>query len=214
MALYGSVNSLAQTVLKIAAPGIPDFYQGSELWDLALVDPDNRRPVDYVRRQTLLEDMRARIEARPDELGSVCDELCDSWRDGRVKMYVTLRALTLRRQLATLFRSGGYEALSTEGEHAAHIVALARWDDTNSVVVVVPRLTARLTAFGGRYPLGDSVWGDTRIVLDRPGFEGRYTDRFSGLHIATGRRNGTPTLPVGALLARFPLAMLRREATP
>ena len=87
-------------------------------------------------------------------------------------------------------------------------------DDTNSVVMVVPRLTARLTAFGGRYPLGDSVWGDTRIVLDRPGLEGIYTDRFSALHLATGRRNGTPTLPVAALLARFPVAMLRREATP
>ena len=214
VALYGSVNSLAQTVLKIAAPGIPDFYQGSELWDLALVDPDNRRPVDYVRRQTLLEDMRARIEERPDDLASVCDELCGAWPDGRVKMYVTLRALTLRRQLPMLFRSGRYEALSAEGEHAEHIVALTRRDDTDSVVVVVPRLTARLTAFVGRYPLGDSVWNDTRIVLDRPGLEGIYTDRFSGLHIATGRRNGTPTLPVAALLARFPVAMLRREATP
>jgi hypothetical protein len=80
--------------------------------------------------------------------------------------------------------------------------------------VVVPRLTARLTAFGGRYPLGDAVWGDTRIVLDRPGFEGGYTDRFSGLRIPTARRNGTPTLPVGALLGRLPVAMLRREMTP
>ena len=157
--------------------------------------------------------MRARIEERPDDLASVCDELCDSWPDGRVKMYVTLRALTLRRQLPMLFRSGRYEALSAEGEHAEHIVALTRRDDTDSVVVVVPRLTARLTAFVGRYPLGDSVWNDTRIVLDRPGLEGIYTDRFSGLHIATGRRNGTPTLPVAALLARFPVAMLRREAT-
>jgi (1->4)-alpha-D-glucan 1-alpha-D-glucosylmutase len=129
-------------------------------------------------------------------------------------MYVTLRALTLRRQLPTLFRSGPYEALSAEGEHAAHIVALTRWDDTNFVVVVVPRLSARLTAFGGRYPLGDSVWGDTRIVLDRPGFEGIYTDRFSGLHIVTAQRNGTPTLPVAALLGRLPVAMLRRETTP
>lgn len=214
VALYGSINSLAQALLKIVAPGIPDFYQGSELWDLALVDPDNRRPVDFGGREKLLEDIRTRIDVSAGELAPLCTELLNSWPNGRVKMYVTHRALTLRRELPALFRSGSYEPLPTGGEHSEHIVALARRNDTASVVVVVPRLTARLTGFAGRHPLGHSIWGDTRISLDQPGLEGVYTDRFSGLRISTELRNGTPTLPVGALLGSLPVAMLRREETP
>jgi (1->4)-alpha-D-glucan 1-alpha-D-glucosylmutase len=210
VALYGSVNSLAQTLLKIAAPGIPDFYQGSELWDLTLVDPDNRRPVDFVRRRTLLEDVRRRIDASAADLTPLCAELLNSWPDGRVKMYVTHRALTLRRELQALFRSGSYDSLPAHGEHSDHIVALARRNGTDSVVVVVPRLTGRLTDFTGQHPLGHSIWGNTRISLDCPGLEGIYTDRFSGLRIGTELRDGIHTLPVGALLGSLPVAMLRK----
>jgi (1->4)-alpha-D-glucan 1-alpha-D-glucosylmutase len=214
VALHGAVNSLAQTVLKIAAPGIPDFYQGSELWDLALVDPDNRRPVDFVRRQTLLEDIRARIDESPADLTSLCAELLSSWPDGHVKMYVTHRGLTLRRELRVLFHSGSYDALAADGEHAEHIVALARHDDTEAVVAVVPRVAARLMRFAGEHPLGPAVWGDTRITVDLPGLGGVYTDRFSGRRIATELRDGIPTLSVGALLGSLPVALLRREHTP
>jgi (1->4)-alpha-D-glucan 1-alpha-D-glucosylmutase len=214
VALYGSVNSLAQALLKITAPGIPDFYQGSELWDLSLVDPDNRRPVDFARRQTLLDDMRARIDQSPSDLAPLCTELLNSWSDGRVKMYVTERALTLRRAFPALFRSGSYDPLSAGGEHSDHMVALARRDGTDSVVVVVPRLTARLTGFDGRLPLGQSIWADTWISLDHPGLAGVYTDRFSGLRIATELRDGVPVLPAGALFGSLPVAMLKREETP
>jgi (1->4)-alpha-D-glucan 1-alpha-D-glucosylmutase len=214
VSLYGSMNSLAQALLKITAPGIPDFYQGSEVWDLSLVDPDNRRPVDFARRKTLLEDMRARIDQSPSDLAPLCAELLNSWPDGRVKMYVTQRALTLRGAFPALFRSGSYDPLSAGGEHSDHIVALARRDGTDSVVVVVPRLTARLTGFAGRLPLGQSTWGDTWIWLNHPGLEGVYTDRFSGLRIATELRDGIPVLPAGALFGSLPVAMLKREETP
>jgi (1->4)-alpha-D-glucan 1-alpha-D-glucosylmutase len=211
VALYGSVNSLAQVLLKIVAPGIPDFYQGSELWDLSLVDPDNRRAVDFERRRSLLDDIRARIVEDPDSLASLCAELLAAWPDGRIKLYVTHRALTLRREHPALFHSGRYLPLSAAGTHAEHIIALARLDGADAVIVAVPRLAARLTGFDGRFPLGPSVWGDTRISLDDRILEGVYRDRFSGLRIATDRRDGTLALPVGALFGCLPIAMLARE---
>ena len=211
VALYGSVNSLAQTLLKISAPGIPDFYQGSELWDLSLVDPDNRRPVDFARRRGLLEGIRARMDQHSFDLAPLCAELLDSWPDGRVKMYVTHRALTLRRELPALFRSGRYDPLSAQGPHSDHIVALARRDARNCVVVVVPRLTARLTGFDGRFPLGPSIWGDTCVSLNHPGLAGIYIDLLSGLRIATELRDGAPVLAAGALFGSLPVAMLKRE---
>jgi len=144
----------------------------------------------------------------------LCAELLSSWPDGRVKMYVTHRGLTLRRELRALFHSGSYDALAADGEHAEHIVALARRDDTEAVVAVVPRVAARLMRFAGEHPLGPAVWGDTRIKVDLPGLGGVYTDRFSGRRIATELRDGIPTLSVGALLSSLPVALLRRESTP
>jgi (1->4)-alpha-D-glucan 1-alpha-D-glucosylmutase len=211
VALYGSANSLGQVLLKIAAPGIPDFYQGSELWDLALVDPDNRRPVDFSFRRTLLDDIQARIGEDPQRLTPLCAELLAAWPDGRIKLYVIHRALTLRRSRPALFRSGRYLPLSGAGAHAEHLVALARLDGSDAVVVAVPRLSARLTGFDGRFPLGPSVWADTRISLDDPSLEGTYRDRFSGLRISTEWRDGILTLPAGALFGCLPVAMLVRE---
>ena len=213
VALYGSVNSLGQLLLKIAAPGIPDFYQGSELWDLSLVDPDNRRPVDFAFRRTLLDEIQARIGENPHDLASLCAELLAACPDGRIKLYVTHRALTLRRSRPALFHSGRYLPLSGTGAHAEHIVALARLDGKDAVVVAVPRLAARLTGFDGRFPLGPSAWGDTRISLDDPSLEGVYRDRFSGLRIATEWRDGILTLPAGALFGSLPVAMLAREGS-
>jgi (1->4)-alpha-D-glucan 1-alpha-D-glucosylmutase len=213
VALYGSGNSLAQVLLKIAAPGIPDFYQGSELWDLSLVDPDNRRPVDFARRRTLLEELRARIGKDPEGLASLCEELLAALPDGRIKLYVTHRALTLRGARPDLFRSGRYLPLSGTGAHAEHVVAFARCDGADAVIVAVPRLAARLTGFNGRFPLGPSVWGDTRIALDDRGLEGAYVDRFSGRRIATEWRDGALTLPAGALFECLPIAMLAREGS-
>jgi (1->4)-alpha-D-glucan 1-alpha-D-glucosylmutase len=211
VALYGAVNSLAQTLLKVASPGLPDFYQGSELWDLSLVDPDNRRPVDFAVRQALLESLQARLDAEPADLTSLCAELLDTWRDGRVKLYVTQRALTLRRKLPDLFRSGSYRPLPVAGDRPDHAIALARGEGRTAVVVVVPRLPARLTEFRTEWPLRPRVWGDTWVRLEglEPG--GSYLDRFSGLRVMPELRDGKPALPVGAVLASLPVALLERE---
>jgi (1->4)-alpha-D-glucan 1-alpha-D-glucosylmutase len=214
VALYGSVNSLAQTLLKIASPGIPDFYQGSELWDLSLVDPDNRRPVDFAARQRLLDELQQRAAGGPESLQALCTELMNSWRDGRVKMYVTHRGLTLRKDYPALFRAGSYDPLPAGGERAEHVIALARRADADAVVVVVPRLSARLTGFSGQLPIGQAIWGDTWVSLDRPGLEGVYTDRFTGQRLTTELRDGIPVLPLSSLLGFFPVALLKREENP
>src|SRR6266404_3924233 len=168
VAAHGAVNSLAQTLLKLTVPGVPDFYQGTELWDLALVDPDNRRPVDFARRQALLEALRARIAADAAagaDATSLCAELLAHWPDGRVKLYLTHRALTLRRERAPLFAVGGYRALGADGPGADHLLALARADGTDAVVAAVPRLTVRQGGLTGRILLGAPAWEHTAVVL-------------------------------------------------
>jgi len=203
VAVHGAVNSLAQTLLKIASPGIPDFYQGSELWDLSLVDPDNRKPVDFSARQELLDSLRK--QSPP------WGELLADWRDGRIKLHVTERALTLRRELAGLFRSGAYLPLSAAGEHADHVVALARHDPGRAVMVVVPRLSARLTGFHGEWPLGSAAWGDTWLSIDHPDLHGEYVDRLSGLRVSPELHDGKPALSLAKLFEVLPVAMLQRE---
>ncbi|HWN15285.1 MAG TPA: malto-oligosyltrehalose synthase, partial [Candidatus Dormibacteraeota bacterium] len=209
-------NSLAQTLLKLTVPGVPDFYQGTELWDLALVDPDNRRPVDFPRRQALLEALRARIAADAAagaDATSLCAELLAHWPDGRVKLYLTHRALTLRRERAPLFAVGGYRALGADGPGADHLLALARADGTDAVVAAVPRLTVRQGGLTGRILLGAPAWEHTAVVLAED-LAGVYRDRFTGLTVPSERRDGLVVLPAGALFAHFPVALLERVAPP
>jgi len=211
VALHGAVNSLAQTVLKVAAPGIPDFYQGAELWDLSLVDPDNRRPVDFARRRAALDDLQQRMAGAPDTLPALCADVLQRWPDGHVKLYATQRALTLRRDRALLFSLGAYVPLLAGGEHADHVVAFARRDGSGVVIVAVPRLTARLTRLSGRWALGADVWQDTWLSLGDVALSGAYRDRFSGRRLITEPRDGAPSFGAGALFDAFPVALLERE---
>ncbi|HEX4995329.1 MAG TPA: malto-oligosyltrehalose synthase [Methylomirabilota bacterium] len=214
VAAHGAVNSLAQTLLKIVAPGIPDLYQGCELWDLSLVDPDNRRPVDFAHRRALLDTLRARIpadDAGAPDLSALCAELLDHWQDGRVKLFLTHRALTLRRQRARLFGAGEYRGLAGGGRHADHVVALARLDGADAVIAAVPRLTARLAGLTGRVALGEAAWEQTWVALGDERLAGVYRDRFTGLTVASERRDGIAALSAPALFRHFPVALLERE---
>jgi (1->4)-alpha-D-glucan 1-alpha-D-glucosylmutase len=214
VAAHGAVNSLGQTLLKLTVPGIPDLYQGTELWDLSLVDPDNRRPVDFARRRRLLEALTARIaadRAAGVDATGLCRELLDAWPDGRVKLYLTHRALTLRRERARLFALGAYRALGADGPRADHVIALARTDGVDAVVVAVPRLTARLGGLTGSLVPGEAAWEHTAIGLGED-LAGVYRDRFTGLEVPSGRRDGLAVLPAGRLFAHFPVALLERVA--
>ncbi len=185
VAVHGAVNSLAAVVLKLACPGVPDLYRGCEVWDLSLVDPDNRRPVDFAHRRVLLAGLQAATPA----------ELVESWPDGRIKLAVTARGLGLRRRLPQLFAHGAYVPLEVTGRHAEHVVALARRHGEQWAVAAVPRLSV---ALGEGFPLA-AAWGDTAI---RPpaGAPTRWHDALTGREV--------DGLRLADVLAELPVALL------
>jgi (1->4)-alpha-D-glucan 1-alpha-D-glucosylmutase len=161
LAWFGALNSLSMVTLKFTAPGVPDLYQGNESMDLSLVDPDNRRPVDYAWRDALLDEFEA-LQARTDWRPGL-RTLAAAPHDGRLKLWLTWRLLQLRRRHAALFRDGGYTALPVRGEREAHVVAHAREGTDGRVIVAAGRLYARLLDGQPGWPAGDAVWGDTAI---------------------------------------------------
>ncbi len=150
MARLGAINSLTQTLLKLTSPGVPDIYQGNEIWDFSLVDPDNRRPVDYKRRREILA---ALTKANPREI-------LENWPDGRIKMFLTQRALQFRREHVDLFRRGSYLPLRASGTFAECCVSFARELNGQWIVVIAPRLSSRI----GFPPVGEK-WRDTAFEL-------------------------------------------------
>ncbi|RRV10782.1 malto-oligosyltrehalose synthase [Pseudomonas sp. v388] len=153
IATAGALNSLAQTLLRLTVPGVPDLYQGTEFWDFSLVDPDNRRPVDYAARERALSE-----EA---EVG----ELLAGWQDGRVKQAVIARVLNLRANHPALFARGDYLPLEVTGSQAGHVVAFARqWEQTQAIIVV-PRICSELLGTAQTPFINAANWGDTRIKV-------------------------------------------------
>jgi len=202
IAEFGALNSLAQTLIKITAPGVPDFYQGTELWDLSLVDPDNRRPVDWKLRRRLLDELEHALATTSDR-AALAHELWRRKDDARVKLFVVREALALRRARPALFAAGGYRPLEARGALAEHVCAFARVGEDAAVVTVVPRLLARRGR--GAAPLGDEYWGDTTVDVPAE-LGGQLTN------VLTGEALEGATLPLGRVLARFPVALLARRA--
>ena len=189
VAFFGFLNSLSQLVLKITAPGVPDFYQGTELFDLTLVDPDNRRPVDYEHRHAALKKLQAAHAREQLDLRT----LLRRWFDGRVKLFVTWRALDVRTRHADTFRRGSYRRIDAG---TPHLCAFARGAD---IIVAVPRLLAELTKVG-EMPAPE-VWGDATLST---GGGSRWRNAFTG-EIVEGS-----DLRVGDVLKNFPVAILER----
>jgi len=161
VARYGIYNSLAQLAIKAGAPGVPDFYQGTECWNFSLVDPDNRRPVDYEQRRSLLAGLCAAGEGGRAALAA---QLMRTPDDDQLKMYATMTLLRFRRANPEVFQWGAYEALATEGTRRDHLFGFARVHGPRRVLVVVPRLVATLLPDADVPPLGERVWGDTRVM--------------------------------------------------
>ena len=163
LAEHGMVNSLSQVVLKATSPGMPDFYQGNEGWQFDLVDPDNRRPVDYAARQALLAGLDRRAPA----------ELLANWADGGIKLHLTRALLRFRRDHPALFQEGDYRPVAARGPWAENVVAFTRTRGGETLLAVVPRFPSRV----GLPPVGDA-WGDTRLEVRLP--EGAAADLFTG----------------------------------
>jgi (1->4)-alpha-D-glucan 1-alpha-D-glucosylmutase len=198
-ATIGATSSLAQTALKLMSPGVPDIYQGCEFWDLSLVDPDNRRPVDYPLRASVIDTFRERC-ARGEQ-AALARDLVANWHDGRIKAYVTWHLLHVRRERRETFLSDAYEPLEVSGARAAHVVAFARAD----VLVVAPRLVRRLLERADGPP---SVGFDEERIVLPEGAAARYVDRFTGKSFDVRSEGSSKTLSVGDLLDIFPVAVL------
>jgi (1->4)-alpha-D-glucan 1-alpha-D-glucosylmutase len=207
----GLYNSLSQTLLKLASPGVPDTYQGTELWDFSLVDPDNRRPVDYDRRRRMLQDLRSAIESAGGDLRELARDLVATKEDGRIKLYATHRSLACRRDHPGLFTAGEYIPLAAEGSKATHLFAFARRAGDDAAVVAVPRLVARLAVEPGSPPLGAEAWQDTTLILPAPDPGRRWCNVFTGEVLAPQDRDGQPALAAAGLFAHFPIALLIAE---
>ncbi|MBI2312333.1 MAG: malto-oligosyltrehalose synthase [Betaproteobacteria bacterium] len=209
VAHFGMLNSLAMTLIKLTSPGVPDIYQGNELWDFSLVDPDNRRPVDFDRRTRLLDELTRMAEEARGDLGRRVHALLDRLSDGRAKFFVTWRALGMRRALPELFGTGDYVPIKAAGERADHVCAFARTKGANTSITVAPRLVARLLGGDMTLPLGTEAWRDTRI--DVPWAAGQaYRNVLTGEILAPEPRNGTHALPLWQLLRLFPVALLQK----
>ena len=203
VARLGAINSLSQTVLKLTAPGVPDVYQGNELWDFSLVDPDNRRPVDYGLRKRFLADLES---LDPSSASHLLED--DAWQDGRPKLYLTRKALGLRRERPNLFESGEYIPLETAGERADHLVAFARRRGGEVTITAAPRLCAGLVNEDGPLLPAPEKWADTVLRLPGELAGTTYLDVLTGEESTLEERNGEAVLPVGALLRGFPVSLL------
>ncbi|MDF3017444.1 MAG: malto-oligosyltrehalose synthase [Thermomicrobiales bacterium] len=186
---------------------MPDVYQGTELWDQSLVDPDNRRPVDYAQRTRLLRGLQRRRPGR-----RLAADLLETKADGRTKLYLTSRALACRAAYPVLFARGAYLPLAAEGAAADHVVAFARRDEENEFITVVPRLVVGLTHKELVDPIGSEVWGDTRLLLSNAEPGTRYRDVFSGETIKVSAGDDGASLSVSEIFASFPFALLERTS--
>ncbi len=224
----GMWNSLSQTVLKITSPGVPDFYQGTELWDLSLVDPDNRRPVDFAQRVLVLDELQ---HLESTGLVSLLPDLITRPQDGRIKLYVIRKALNVRRARHALFTEGAYLPLTASGAQQGHVVAFVRHLDNHWALAVAPRLLMRLSPWAKRLerlrsridrfprlalklspsikpPVGRRLWRDTLLHLPA-GAPSAWHNVFTGEELMTSDRDGTGRgLFVHEALRRLPVALL------
>jgi (1->4)-alpha-D-glucan 1-alpha-D-glucosylmutase len=202
VARIGVWNSLSQTLLKLTSPGVPDIYQGSELLDFSLVDPDNRRPVNYGRRRQMLELVR-----RWDhDTNALCNSL-ETPEDSGLKLYLIWNILCLRQQQPNLFQHGEYFPLTVEGAKADHVVAFARKSGSTIALVIVPRLVAGLLNDIDQPPIGPRIWEDTLVLLPFRGYSGKCQNSFSRGVLNVRKMTDHAVINVSEALADFPVTL-------
>jgi (1->4)-alpha-D-glucan 1-alpha-D-glucosylmutase len=206
VARLGLYNSLTQVLLKLTVPGVPDIYQGTELWAFDLVDPDNRREVDYALRARLLDEIAGAAQSNAGGLRSFAQSLLESMHDGRIKLYFTWKVLALRAQLDALFRFGEYVPLRVTGAQSDCVVAFLRSHEGTDVLVIVSRWFARLGA-ATALPIAEQVWQDTRV--DIPGV-GAWVNVLTGERATIDEQQ--PSFALAELFSTMPWGVYVREA--
>ena len=205
IAQAGMWNSLSQVLLKIASPGVPDFYQGNELWSFHLVDPDNREPVDFDRRRKML----AKLHEKDPDFKALVDRLMNKPCDGAIKLFVTERALRFRRDHRELFAAGSYVPLVADGSRSNHLLAFARQWNGRTVVALASRFFLKLRN-SHPLPIGD-VWGNTAVLLPKKIKHCCFQDVFTGQTFTVEQREGEAVLPLAQVLSQCTVALLFAE---
>ena len=209
VACFGRLNSLSQTLLKLTVPGVPDIYQGNEIWRHCLVDPDNRRPVDYHHRGRMLEEIHNACAAGDHDHASFVYEIAQNLEDGRAKLLLTWKVLNLRKNRPLLFQKGTYEPLEVLGSKAHHLCAFARVHEGLAMIVLAPRLWVGLgDGFADISPRMGTIWEDTRIVLSGHIEAQNLVDVLTGKSIADAWDEETRTVKVGQVLDSFPVGVV------
>ena len=202
------VNSLSQLLIKVTTPGIPDFYQGTEIWDFNLVDPDNRRPIKYEDHQRALNDL---LETqRRDGTLSLVNQLLQNPSNGQLKLWITTMALQHRRNHPSLFLEGQYLPLEAEGPQSPHVCSFGRIKEGQAAVTIVPRFISNLCPAPEQWPIGTEVWGDTSLCLPTELANSQFKNLLTGETIASSQQSEKATLPLDKILQHFPIALLER----
>lgn len=205
---YGLYNSLSQTLLKITSPGVPDFYQGTEIWDFRLVDPDNRRPVDYNLRMKIYEDLKKRETGTP--LHKFAREMTMNKENGMIKLYLIYKSLRYRNENRELFERGEYLPLEVMGEKTDYVCAFARRIGADSTIIAAARFFTSLIPEPQSLPMGEEVWGDSSLIVPIAEPHAGYRNVFTDEIIAAKNYEDATVLRLSEVFANFPVAMLER----
>lgn len=203
----GMLNSLSQTLIKLTSPGIPDLYQGTELWDFSLVDPDNRRPVNYDKRMSLLKQLKTSANELKDNPQQLSKMLLDDMQDGHIKLYIIWKALDIRRNYESIYKEGDYYPLKVEGEMQNHICAFARIKDDQMFITIAPRFFHTLITEQETIPIGEAVWKNTYAELPSNAPR-RWTNVLTGETISSKQESDSTRILIKELFQYFPYALL------
>lgn len=205
---YGMYNSLSQVLLKITAPGVPDFYQGTELWNFSLVDPDNRSPVDFTTRIRILDELRKEESSMGTH--ELAKRLTVEKVNGKIKMFVIYRALNFRKQHRELFQYGSYIPLETTGDKGEHICAFARQSGNSVAIIMVPRFITRLTTEPEYFPFPEDNWGGTFVANPSAEKGAGYVNIFTDELFYSVEQGGFVGFHAKDLFRYCPVALLKR----
>ncbi len=203
---YGIFNALSQVLIKTFAPGVPDFYQGTELWDFTLVDPDNRQQINFTRYQERLKELQDLKENLPPL--DLIQYLFEHAENGLIKMFVTHTALHYRKQHSSLFLDGTYHPLNARGVRADNLCGFLRQDSEAVCLVIFPRFVTQLMPDPSILPIGESVWGQTKISLPEGIGNQSFRNIFTQEIVSPQRQSNMLELPIATVLAHFPFAVL------
>jgi (1->4)-alpha-D-glucan 1-alpha-D-glucosylmutase len=210
-ARFGIYNSLSQVLLKLTCPGVPDIYQGNEVWNFSLVDPDNRRHVDFSKCRIMLEELQSFVSVTDEMLPQRVGELMSTMEDGRTKLYVTWKTLSLRWAFQDVFRDGIYVPLAVHGQQEENLCAFARQHQDEVIVVAAPRLYARLCGLTSELqPLGEDIWSDTWLEAPFCPVGTEFRNAFTRELLVAESCDGTTGLRAARLLTSFPVALLTK----